>query len=99
MPSRGEGFGLVYVEAMRHGLPVIGSVHDAASEVIVDGKTGYVLDPDEPGALAAALVRLLREPGHAAGLGEAGRRRWAEHFRYGAFRERFGRLLDEFLAL
>jgi phosphatidylinositol alpha-1,6-mannosyltransferase len=98
MPSRGEGFGLVYVEAMRHGLPVIGSVHDAASEVLVGGKTGYVVDQDDVEALTAAVARLLREPARAAELGEAGRRRWAESFRYSAFRERFEVLLDEFLA-
>jgi phosphatidylinositol alpha-1,6-mannosyltransferase len=98
MPSRGEGFGLVYVEAMRHGLPVIGSVHDAAREVIQHGTTGYVLDQDRPDELTEAIVRLLREPEHAAELGEAGRQRWAEHFRYAAFRDRFAAELDEFLS-
>jgi phosphatidylinositol alpha-1,6-mannosyltransferase len=99
MPSRGEGFGLVYIEAMRHGLPVIGSVHDAAPEIVADGRTGCIVDPDRPGELAASLIRLLREPGLARELGEAGRRRWAEHFRYGAFRDRFVPLLEEFLTL
>jgi phosphatidylinositol alpha-1,6-mannosyltransferase len=98
MPSRGEGFGLVYVEAMRHGLPVIGSVHDAATEVIADGTTGYAVDQDDLEALTAAVVRLLRDPGQAAEMGEAGRRRWAELFRYGAFRDRFNEQLEEFLS-
>jgi phosphatidyl-myo-inositol dimannoside synthase len=97
MPSRGEGFGLVYIEAMRHGLPVIGSIHDAAPEVLVDGQTGYTVDQDNPDALSAAVVRLLRDPRHAARLGESGRQRWAEHFRYSAFRNRFGAILEEFL--
>jgi phosphatidylinositol alpha-1,6-mannosyltransferase len=99
MPSRGEGFGLVYVEAMRHALPVIGSIHDAASEVIVDGKTGYVVDQDDPNVLTEALTQLLREPALAAELGQAGQQRWAKHFCFGAFRERFGERLNEFLAL
>jgi phosphatidylinositol alpha-1,6-mannosyltransferase len=99
MPSRGEGFGLVYVEAMRHGLPVLGSIHDAAGEIILDGQTGYVVDQDRSDELADRIIRLLREPEHARELGEAGRQRWAEHFRYGAFRERFVPLLEEFLAL
>jgi phosphatidylinositol alpha-1,6-mannosyltransferase len=99
MPSRGEGFGLVYIEAMRHGLPVVASVHDAAPEVVVEGQTGYVVDQDRPGELADRLVRLLQKPEHAAQLGEAGRRRWAEHFCYSAFRQRFRPLLHEFLQL
>jgi phosphatidylinositol alpha-1,6-mannosyltransferase len=97
MPSRGEGFGLVYIEAMRHGLPVIGSTHDAAPEVLVDGETGYEVDQDDADALPEALIRLLRDPALAARLGDAGQRRWQEHFRYSAFRDRFGAILTEFL--
>ena len=44
LPSRGEGFGLVYLEAMAHGLPCIGSRQDAAGDVIVDGTTGHLVD-------------------------------------------------------
>jgi phosphatidylinositol alpha-1,6-mannosyltransferase len=97
MPSRGEGFGLVYIEAMRHGLPVIASIRDAAPEVVVDGQTGYVVDQDDPGALADVVIRLLRDPRHAQELGTAGQQRWQANFRYGAFRDRFGAMLDEFL--
>lgn len=60
MPSRGEGFGLVYAEAMARGLPCIGSTLDAASEVI--GKDGGAcIDPDSPGALAETVVTILGE--------------------------------------
>src|SRR5262249_26526402 len=86
MPSRGEGFGLVYIEAMRHSLPVIGSVHDAASEVIRAGQTGYVINLDDPDELATRLIQLLQEPRQAQQLGQAGQQRWAEHFCYQAFR-------------
>jgi phosphatidylinositol alpha-1,6-mannosyltransferase len=99
MPSRGEGFGLVYIEAMRHGLPVIGSVHDAAAEVIRAGQTGYVVNLDDPDELAARLIQLLQEPRQAQQLGQAGQQRWAEHFRYQAFRERFLAILDDFMGL
>lgn len=99
MPSRGEGFGIVYVEAMRHGLPVITSRQDAGQEVVVDGDTGYAVDMDEPGQLADRLIDLLRNPAKAERFGEAGRRRWAEHFRYSAFRRRMRAILADFLGV
>src|SRR5262245_44200209 len=57
MPSRAEGFGLVYLEAMSHRLPVVASTADAASEIVVDGKTGFLIDPDDRAALVDRLVR------------------------------------------
>lgn len=89
MPSRKEGFGLVYIEAMRHGVPVIGSVHDACQEVNVDGETGFNVNLDRPGELAERLIQLLRNPDAAAKMGQAGIERWLRHFRYARFRERF----------
>jgi len=97
MPSRGEGFGLVYIEAMRHGLPIIASCHDAAPEVVLDGRTGYIVDQDQPGQVAERLIALLRDRDAARSTGEAGRQRWAEHFRFSSFRQRFRPLLREFL--
>ena len=90
MPSRGEGFGIAYIEAMRHALPVLGSVHDAAREINRHGETGYNVDLDEPGALGELLVRLLRDPQGLRELGERGRARWQSHFGYAAFAQRFG---------
>jgi len=98
MPSRGEGFGLVYIEAMRHGLPVVAAVHDAASEIVLDGQTGYAVDLDRPDELPGRLIELLTEPEKARQLGEAGQRRWAAHFRYQSFRERFRPILEDFFS-
>jgi phosphatidylinositol alpha-1,6-mannosyltransferase len=98
MPSRGEGFGLVYIEAMRHGLPVIASTHDAGREVVLDGETGYTVNLENPGLLANRVVRLLQNADLAARLGAAGRRRWAEHFRFSGFRSRFRPIVDSFLS-
>ena len=89
MPSRGEGFGLVYIEAMRHGLSVVASVHDAAPEVVIDGQTGYTVDLDRNGELADRLIHLLRHPDEARTMGASGRERWRRHFSYSAFKQRF----------
>ena len=59
MPSRGEGFGLVYLEAMRLGRPCLVSTLDAGREVVNPPQAGLAADPADPQALAAALVRLL----------------------------------------
>lgn len=93
MPSRGEGFGLVYVEAMRQGIPIIASVHDAGHEINVDGKTGYNVDLGQPSQLAARLTELIAAPQLRRRMGEAGRARWRQHFRYSAFRDRLMPLL------
>ncbi len=97
LPSRGEGFGLVYVEAMRHGLPVIASVHDAGAEVVESGRTGLLANLDQPGDLAGKLCHLLARPDEARRMGLAGQERWRRDFTFDAFRRRFGQVLDEFL--
>ena len=93
-PSWKEGFGLVYIEAMRHGLPVIASVHDAGQEVNLDGITGYNIDLNDREALAARIVELLSDRDQARAMGTAGFARWQEHFRFSAFSARLTGILD-----
>ena len=70
VPSRWEGFGLVAVEAMRAGLPVIAAGVGGLPEVVADGETGFVISPNSKEALAAALRRMkgadLKRMGNAA---------------------------------
>ena len=94
MPSRGEGFGLVYLEAMRRGVPCLGSLHDAAADIIVDGVTGRLVDQDDRTALGEAVVSLLEDEGRRREMGEAGRRRYADMFTF----ERYGERLLPLLA-
>lgn len=97
MPSRGEGFGLVYVEAMRHGLPVITSTEDAGCEVNVDGVTGFCVDLLQPDDLPGAIIRILRDPALRTTLGQAARQRWHEHYRYADLRSRLLPLIEGLL--
>jgi phosphatidylinositol alpha-1,6-mannosyltransferase len=98
MPSRGEGFGLAYVEAMRHGLPVVASIHDAAVEVNLDGETGFNVNLNTQDALPQRLIALLQDDALATRLGDAARERWARHFGHAAFRARFRPHLQRLLA-
>ena len=88
MPSRREGFGLVYLEAMASRLPCIGSTHDAASDVIVDNVTGFLVAQDDADGLAGRLVQLLADEPLRRRMGEAGHERYLSEFTYEAFRRR-----------
>ena len=60
LPSKGEGFGLVYLEAMRMGRPCLVSNIDAGREVVNPPEAGLAIDPDNPTELVDAIQRLLR---------------------------------------
>lgn len=98
MPSRGEGFGLVYLQAMRAGLPCVASTDDAAVDVVVHGETGLLVRQSDGSALTEALVRLLTQEALRRSMGEAGRRRFEADFTYEAFRSRLLPLLAPFAA-
>lgn len=71
-----EGFGLVYLEAAAHGLPVVAHNIGGVSEALVDGETGLLVPPDQPAQLTAAFSRLIANPELRLQLGRAGRE-WA----------------------
>jgi len=87
MPSRQEGFGLVYAEAMLHGLPCIASTLDAGAEVVEDGKTGLLVPYGDPAALGGAILSILRNPAHARELGQTAQRQARVRFSYERFRD------------
>jgi phosphatidyl-myo-inositol alpha-mannosyltransferase len=74
----GESFGIVVVEAMAAGLPVIVSDTPGYDEVVHDGVDGLLVPPGDPGALAAAVRRVLDDPTLAETLAAAGRERAAD---------------------
>jgi phosphatidylinositol alpha-1,6-mannosyltransferase len=97
MPGFTEGFGLVYIEAMRRGLPVIASTEDAGQEVNVDGATGYNVSCKDKARLTDAVVSLLRDRNLARDLGAAGHQRWRTHYTFSAFSARFAAATRRFL--
>lgn len=71
-----EGFGLVYLEAAAHALPVVAHDVGGVSEAVIDGVTGLLVPPDRPVQLAAAFEKLIHDPQLRHRLGAAGRE-WA----------------------
>jgi phosphatidyl-myo-inositol dimannoside synthase len=103
MPSRvqrrprglwtGEGFGIVYLEAQACGRPVVASSEGGAPDAVQPGVTGFLTDPRDPLAVAAAAAELLEQPERAAAMGLAGRRWVEENFSVDRFRQRLAGLL------
>ncbi|HLW78077.1 MAG TPA: glycosyltransferase family 4 protein [Terriglobia bacterium] len=94
MPSRQEGFGIVFLEAMAFGVPVIGGAVGGTPDIISDGVTGYLVEYGDTGALADRLVRLLGDPEQRRRMSVAAREHVAKNYTFDLFRNRLRRLLD-----
>jgi glycosyltransferase involved in cell wall biosynthesis len=75
VPSMGEGFGMVALEAMERARPVIAAAIGGLGELVADGETGVLVAPGESGPLARAIVEVAGDLERAAQMGAAGRRR------------------------
>lgn len=95
LPSRGEGFGFVYLEGMARGKPVIGGAHGGAPEVIEDGVTGYVVQHGDTEQLATSIDALLSNPELAKQMGVRGRERVEGQFRFPVFAKALKKILRE----
>jgi phosphatidyl-myo-inositol dimannoside synthase len=98
MPSYEEGFGLVFIEAMRRGIPVIASREDAGQEINLDGVTGFNLSHAHPTGVADAIIHLLRDRDASTRMGAAGHRRWRDHFGFSSFDQRLQEAIADFLS-
>ena len=98
-PLRREGFGLVILDAMTAGRPVVATRANAVDEIVVDGETGLLVDPENSDALAEAVLRILNEPGLAARMGATARTHVEREFSVGAMADctcdLYSAILDE----
>jgi len=94
MPSFCEPFGLVFLEAMNHKLPCIGSKIDAMPEIIIDGVTGFLINPGDIEDLANKIILLLKNPDLSSRMGNSGYDRVKKFFNW----EDFGNKIDEKLS-
>ena len=96
LPSKAEPFGLVLLEAMSLGKPVIATAVGGPLEIVVSGVTGQLVPPNNPAALATAIQQLVDDPSRRAEMGGQGRDRFEKYFTA----DRMGReTLDVYKAL
>lgn len=93
-PSRYESFGLVFVEAMMYGKPVVGCSTGGMVDVIAEGETGLLATPGDAASLLAVLQRLIGDGDLRAKMGAAGRRRYEKLFRRDSMARQVAALLD-----
>ena len=93
MPSKGEGFGIVFLEAWKHRMPVIAGNQDASGEVIQHDVSGLLVNPDSTEEIGSAILTLLSDPKRGIALGEAGYRSLRKKYTQAHFKERLSEAL------
>jgi phosphatidylinositol alpha-1,6-mannosyltransferase len=95
LPSTGEGFGLVFLEAMAFSKPVVGAACGGTTDVVEDGINGLLVPPGDQGALAQTLARLLRDESLCAMLGRRGGEIVRQEYGFAIFRAKLEKILSE----
>ena len=95
LPSTGEGFGFVFLEAMAFGKPIVGAQAGGATDLIQNGVNGFLVPPRDPPALTQALERLLRDEPLRAKMGQNGTQVARQNYRFDVFQSAFANILSE----
>jgi phosphatidyl-myo-inositol dimannoside synthase len=98
MPSEGEGFGIVFLEAMAYEKAVIGGAHAGTPSVVADGETGLLVERSDIKGLTAAILQILRDEQLRRRLGSAGKQRLLDRFVFERFEENLDNLLTNCLS-
>ena len=92
MPSKKEGFGIVFIEAMYYGLPVIAGNKDGSADALCNGKLGMLVDPESQDEINAVIEKVIQQPGKY--LPDPGL--LMERFSYKSYKERLSAILNKF---
>ena len=95
MPTRREPFGIVFVEAIAHSLPIIATKVGGLSDIVEEGESGYLVDVDDPVALADQLTSLLQDPDLCHRLGRRGRQIYDEKYSWTKIFARIREVVEE----
>ncbi len=93
-PSRFESLGMVHLESMAMGRPVVSMDNGGPAETVIDGETGYLVPPDDPAALATRVLALLDDPDLRRHMGNAGRMRVLERYTAAGYAQRIADLIE-----
>jgi glycosyltransferase involved in cell wall biosynthesis len=93
LPSRGEGFGLVFLEAMAFGKPVVGGAHGGIPDIVVDGVSGLLVPHGNVERLAQSLEFLFRDSVRSAEMGARGKARVEKDFSFAQFQKQLEQIL------
>lgn len=95
MPSKGEGFGIVFLEAMFYKKPTIAGDHGGSRDVVDDGRTGILVKHGDIKGLSEAIISLLNDKQSALAMGQAGYQRLMSKYTYHYFAEKLVNLIKD----
>ncbi|NDJ74875.1 MAG: glycosyltransferase family 4 protein [Chloroflexi bacterium] len=96
-PSRFESLGMVHLESMAMGCPVVSMNNGGPAETVIHGQTGFLVAPGDPEALAERVLALLRDPGMRSRLGKAGRAHVLAGFTAAGYARQIEQVIDRLL--